>query len=215
MSGRHVVRNVFDLLGGFQTLLLVVAPLLAVLVFGIGNGQFLSSADQSILLSSAWFGILAVGTTFALAAGAADFSIMATTALSGIVAAGVSGSLSPVIGVPAAIGAAMAIGLVNGLIVVRFRVNGFLATLVMAGAVRGVDYLLGSGTRGIAVTDDFMGDVLAPRSARSRSPSGSSSSLRSAAPSSCAGRGSGGHSSPSAAVRPRLAWLDWIHPGRS
>lgn len=162
MNGRYVVRNVFDLVGGVPTLLLVIATLLAVLFFGMGNAQFLSSATMlSILLSSSWFGILAVGTTFALAAGAADFSIMATTALSGIVAAGVSGSLSPIIGVPAAIAAAMAIGLLNGLIVVRFGVNGFLATLVMAGAVRGVDYLLGKGTRGIAVTDDFMGHVLA------------------------------------------------------
>ena len=162
MSGRLVARNVFVLLGGFQTLLLGAAMCLAFLLFTIAVPVFLSSATiNSILLSSAWFGILAVGTTFALAAGAADFSIMANTALSGIVAAGVSGSLSPVIGVPAAIGAAMAIGLVNGVIVVRFRVNGFLATLVMAGAVRGVDYLLGSGTRGIAVTDDFMGNVLA------------------------------------------------------
>jgi putative xylitol transport system permease protein len=162
VSGRHVLRNVFDLLGGFQTVLLLIATALAVLFFAMNDPQFLSSFTiLSVLLSSSWFGILAVGTTFALAAGAADFSIMATTALSGIVAAGVSGALSPVIGVPAAIAAAMAIGLLNGLIVVRFGVNGFLATLVMAGAVRGVDYLLGSGTRGIAVTDDFMGHVLA------------------------------------------------------
>jgi ribose/xylose/arabinose/galactoside ABC-type transport system permease subunit len=85
---------------------------------------------------------------------------MATTALSGIVAAGVSGALSPVIGVPAAILAAMTVGLLNGVIVVRFGVNGFLATLIMAGAVRGVDYLLGKGPVGIRVTDDFMGSVL-------------------------------------------------------
>jgi putative xylitol transport system permease protein len=162
VNGRRTIRNVFDLLGGFQTLLLVAALVLAVLIFVVQNPQFLSSATvRSILLSSSWFGILAVGTTFALATGAADFSIMANTALSGIVAAAVSGTLSPVIGVPAAIVAAMTVGLLNGVIVVRFRVNGFLATLVMAGAVRGVDYLLGRGTTGVAVTDDFMGHVLA------------------------------------------------------
>jgi putative xylitol transport system permease protein len=162
VSGRRVVRNVFELLGGFQTALLVFGVVVAFLYFSVTNAQFLSSFTiLSILLSSSWFGILAVGTTFALAAGAADFSIMATTALSGLVAAGVSGALSPIIGVPAAILAAMAIGLVNGVIVVRFGVNGFLATLVMAGAVRGVDYLLGKGNVGIAVTDDFMGHVLA------------------------------------------------------
>ena len=161
-AGRHIGRNIFDLVGGVPTVLLVIATLVALLVFSIESGQFLSSATvRSILLSSAWFGILAVGTTFALATGAADFSIMATTALSGIVAAGVSGSLSPVIGVPAAILAAMTIGLLNGVIVVRFGVNGFLATLVMAGAVRGVDYLLSKGPIGIAVTDDFMGHLLA------------------------------------------------------
>ena len=103
VSARQVARNVFDLLGGFQTVLLAIAAVVAVVYFAMGNGQFLSEFTiLSILLSSSWFGVLAVGTTFALAAGAADFSIMATTALSGIVAAGVSGSLSPVIGVPAA-----------------------------------------------------------------------------------------------------------------
>jgi ribose/xylose/arabinose/galactoside ABC-type transport system permease subunit len=162
VSGRRVVRDVFDLLGGVQTALLVIGVVVALLYFTATNAQFLSSFTiLSILLSSSWFGILAVGTTFALAAGAADFSIMATTALSGLVAAGVSGALSPVIGVPAAILAAMAIGLLNGVIVVRYGVNGFLATLVMAGAVRGVDYLLGKGNVGIAVTDDFMGQMLA------------------------------------------------------
>jgi putative xylitol transport system permease protein len=164
VSGKRVVRNVFDLLGGFQTAVLVIGVVVALLYFTLTNAQFLSSFTiLSILLSSAWFGILAIGTTFALATGAADFSIMATTALSGLVAAGVSGGLSPIIGVPAAILAAIAIGLLNGVIVVRFGVNGFLATLVMAGAVRGVDYLLGKGNIGIAVTDDFMGQVLATK----------------------------------------------------
>ena len=161
MRVRHMGRDIFDLVGGIPTTLLVLATLMAVLVFSFANGQFVSSAIiSSILLSSAWFGILAVGTTFALATGAADFSIMATTALSGIVAAGVSGALSPVIGIPAAILAAMTIGLLNGIIVVRFGVNGFLATLIMAGAVRGVDYLLGKGPVGIRVTDDVMGEML-------------------------------------------------------
>jgi ribose/xylose/arabinose/galactoside ABC-type transport system permease subunit len=162
VNARQAIRGVFELLGGFQTILLGTALLLAVLVFSVGNAQFWSSATiSSILLSSSWFGILAVGTTFALATGAADFSIMANTALSGIVAAAVSGSLSPVVGVPLAIAAATAIGLLNAVIVVRFRVNGFLATLVMAGAVRGVDYLMGKGTLGVAVTDDFIGHALA------------------------------------------------------
>ena len=122
MNTRHIGRDIFDLVGGVPTILLGLATVMAVLVFSFANGQFVSSAIvASILLSSAWFGILAVGTTFALATGAADFSIMATTALSGIVAAGVSGALSPVIGIPAAILAAMTVGLLNGIIVVRLR----------------------------------------------------------------------------------------------
>ena len=69
VSARQVARNVFDLLGGFQTVLLAIAAVVAVVYFAMGNGQFLSEFTiLSILLSSSWFGVLAVGTTFALAA---------------------------------------------------------------------------------------------------------------------------------------------------
>ena len=125
---------------------------------------------------------------------------MATTALSGIVAAGVSGSLSPVIGVPAAIVAAMTIGLLNGPIVVRFRVNGFLATLVMAGAVRGWITSWAAATAASPSPTTSWDTCSPPRSARSPSSSGWSSSSRSVAHSSCAGRGSAGPSWPSVAA---------------
>src|SRR5688572_10377906 len=107
MNGRHAIRGVLELVGGPHTILLAIATLVAILVFAASNPLFWSPATiRSILLSSSWFAILAVGTTFALATRAVDFSIMANTALAGIVAASVSGSLSPVIGVPAAILAA-------------------------------------------------------------------------------------------------------------
>ena len=46
MSGRHVVRNVFDLLGGFQTALLVFGVVVAFLFFTVTNAQFLSSSTD-------------------------------------------------------------------------------------------------------------------------------------------------------------------------
>jgi ribose/xylose/arabinose/galactoside ABC-type transport system permease subunit len=162
VGSRHIASNVFELLGGLQTALLGLATVLFALLFTAANERFWSSVTlEGILLSSSWLGILAIGTTFAFSTGAADFSIMANTAFSGIVAAAISGSLSPIVGVPIAILASTAVGLLNAIIVVRFRVNGFLATLVMSGALRGVDYLCGRGNIGIPVTDDFIGSMLA------------------------------------------------------
>lgn len=150
-----------DWTGGLPTGLLLLLLLVVIIVFAATSTSFAQDRTvMTVLRSSGWIALIAVTTTVALSAGAVDFSIMSTAALSGIVAAGVSASTSPFIGVPVALLAGALVGSVNALFVVRFHVNPFLATLVMAGAIRGLDFSLGQGTRGIRVDDWFMDDVL-------------------------------------------------------
>ncbi|CAN5791763.1 ABC transporter permease [soil metagenome] len=154
-------RSRLEWLGGYPTLVLLGTLVLVVLAFVLISDTFAQERTfGTILRSSAWIAVIAVTTTIALATGAVDFSIMSTAALSGIVAAALSAAFSPFVGIPVALLAGAAVGLANALFVVRLGVNPFLATLVMAGVIRGLDFALGQGTRGVRVDDWFMDDIL-------------------------------------------------------
>ncbi len=104
--------------------------------------------------------MLALGEVYLLGAGEFDISLGANLVLSSVVSAKVMlalvGTLSPAgtysgagfaiaAGVVAAIGAGALIGLINGVVVTRLRVNSLLTTLAMFGAATGVADLLAHG----------------------------------------------------------------------
>ena len=129
--------------GGSPTVLLVVGIILVVVVMAIAVPTFASGATaRTVMMSATWIGVLAVGTTMALAAGAIDFSIAAVVAFSGIVTAVVSAQVGGVLGSAAGIVAGGLFGLINAVLVVRLRLNPFLATLASGTALRGFCYLL-------------------------------------------------------------------------
>jgi ribose transport system permease protein len=90
--------------------------------------------------------IVASGTTIALIAGAFDLSIAAVMDLAAVI----TGSLS-ITGLPAwaailvGLTAGTLVGVANGIIVTRLRINPIIATLASAGIVRGIAFLLTSG----------------------------------------------------------------------
>jgi ribose transport system permease protein len=88
-------------------------------------------------------GIVACGTTIALISGALDLSIASVMNFAAVI----TGTLS-ISGVPAPVAIVVAIvagtlvGVGNGLIVTRLRINPIIATLATAGIVQGATYLL-------------------------------------------------------------------------
>lgn len=111
---------------------------------------------QALLLNAAQSGILVVGMMLLMIGGAFDLSIGSILALAGVTSA----LLITKVGVPPwlavlgglAVGAAS--GLVNGIIVTRIRINALIATLAMAGVLRGITQLI-SGTGVGVISDDF------------------------------------------------------------
>lgn len=95
---------------------------------------------KSILVTQSVVIILALGLTAALAAGEFDLSIAAMIGFIGSLVAHLTAELEW--GVAAALLvsllAALAVGAINGIVVVRFRVNSFIATLGMGSIVTGV-----------------------------------------------------------------------------
>jgi ribose/xylose/arabinose/galactoside ABC-type transport system permease subunit len=85
---------------------------------------------------------MAVGATLALGAGAVDFSIAGNAAMTGSIAAVVAGYTFPEMGIIVGLLAALLVGFVNAAVTIRFRVNAFIATLAMAGTLRGISFVV-------------------------------------------------------------------------
>jgi ribose transport system permease protein len=143
-----------------EAVALLVAWLALVLLFSVLSEFFFSVQNfLNIGRAVAVTLIVASGTTIALISGAFDLSIASVMDLAAVIV----GTLS-IAGVPAPIAilagltAGTAVGLGNGLIVTRLRINPIIATLAMAGIVRGIAYLITSG-QSQALSDPAFGAI--------------------------------------------------------
>lgn len=144
-----------DLLGAIRrSPLLYLAAALAgsIVAFSLLNEFFGTWRNaQTIGAGAAGLGIVAIGVTVALAAGAIDFSVAGTLALCGMVGAWLTGRTAGVLVILAVLLLALAVGAINGGLVVHFDVNPFLLTLAVAGALRGLSFVIGGSSAGIEV----------------------------------------------------------------
>jgi ribose transport system permease protein len=99
--------------------------------FAIAIGSDFLNIDnlENIIRVSTPISVMAVGMTFVLSAGEIDLSIGATVALSALVTALILENTNPVLAVLGGLGVGIGVGLVNGVITVKFRVPSFLVTL--------------------------------------------------------------------------------------
>jgi ribose transport system permease protein/putative xylitol transport system permease protein len=94
----------------------------------------------NLLQQNAVNGILACGITLILIGGGFDLSVGATSALSGMVAAKIFITAGIPLGILGALSASMAVGVTNGLLVAKVKINPFVATLGTQIIVRGALY---------------------------------------------------------------------------
>ena len=98
----------------------------------VGGGTLFSTANTAYMLTqTSLLGFVAIGQTFAVLCKSLDLSVGYVVALSSIVGATtMAGDPSRVwLGVLAAVGVAAVVGLVNGLVIAKLRVNAVIATL--------------------------------------------------------------------------------------
>jgi len=119
---------------------------LFIVVFGVWKtGLFLSQATlHSVASSQSIVAILAIAVLIPMAAGAYDLSVGATINFSAIVAAVLQTNKhwDMWAAIAVAVVCGIAIGVVNGFIVVKLRVNSFIATLGMATIVTAVQEIV-------------------------------------------------------------------------
>ena len=127
--------------GGLRQYVVYLAFGLILATFSIilhGDGFLSSSNLLNIGRQAAPIAVMAVGMTFALAAGEIDLSVGSVVALSSLVAAEIVGDYGFLAGAIAALAASALVGFVNGLIAVKVRIPSFLVTLGMLGIISGI-----------------------------------------------------------------------------
>ncbi len=109
------------------------------LVYADGGALFGQSSTVSMLQRAAGLGIVAIGQTFAILAGSLDLSVGFVISLTSLIAAetmaGSNGMVAPAILAVLAVSAG--IGLVNGLLITKLRINAFIATLGVGLVIKG------------------------------------------------------------------------------
>ncbi len=111
---------------------------------------------KNIAAGEAVTAMITVGLLFPLAAGTFDLSIGFTVGLSGIVAAKLlSSGASPGVAVIIAIGVSLAVGVVNGLVVVGIGVDSFIATLGTGSVIQAVTLAISNNQQIIGLPDSF------------------------------------------------------------
>ena len=130
-----------------------------VIVFGVLNPFFLTLSNlQNVLVQATVLGLLALAVSLPLLVAEIDLSIASNMGFSAAIGAMVSthAGLSPVIGVPAGIAAATAVGFFNGLCVTRLKMVSLIQTLAVMIVLQGS---LLAVTQGNTISDISRGYV--------------------------------------------------------
>jgi ribose transport system permease protein len=135
---------------------LPVIVIAMVVFFSIYSNVFLSLANfRNIGVSAAALAAVSFGQTFAILTAGLDLSVGAIVALVSIVGALAMRDHGVVAGLAASLGAGAAVGLANGIVITRFKVFPFIATLAMMSIVSGLALSLSGGVAVTGVPEAF------------------------------------------------------------
>lgn len=120
---------------------------LLVVVFFANSNFFNIDNILDILRTSSFSFVVAVPMTFLMASGGMDLSIGATTSFGGVICAFcLKGGMPVPIAIIVALFAGAVVGFLNGVVVVRFNLPAFIATLGMQYIVNGIIYVTTKAT---------------------------------------------------------------------
>jgi len=99
-------------------------------------------------------GIVACGMLFCLAAGEIDLSVASVIACAGVVTAVVINMTQSVsVGILAGLGLGIAVGLINGFVIAKLKINSLITTLATMQIARGLGYIISDG-KAVGITKE-------------------------------------------------------------
>ncbi len=132
----------------FQTYGILVVLVLLVLFFGFSTPTFFNVGNLfNIARQVSIMGIVAVGMTFVMITGGIDLSVGSTLAVTGVFCAWLMVNLTvhPILAVIATLLLGILIGLVNGMVIIKFDIPPLIATLGMMTIGRGCAFIMTGG----------------------------------------------------------------------
>jgi ribose transport system permease protein len=143
---KKILRNYFSFIG-----LIIVAVVFEVLT----EGDLFGSRNLVNIFNNFFsIGLGAMGVVFLMSLGELDLSVGATAGLAAALAAYAARANLALI-LPVAIAAGIMIGLLNGVIISKFKVESFIGTLAMSFIARGITTWLLNGSVGIPISQNF------------------------------------------------------------
>ncbi|ABR73866.1 L-arabinose ABC transporter permease AraH [Actinobacillus succinogenes] len=99
-------------------------------------------------------GIVACGMLFCLAAGEIDLSVASVIACAGVVTAvAINMTQSVTVGILAGLGLGVAVGLINGFVIAKLKINSLITTLATMQIARGFGYIISDG-KAVGITKE-------------------------------------------------------------
>lgn len=140
-KGKESFQVIFNRFGLALILFLLMA------FFGTMNGNFLKPENLlNIIRQVSIYAIMGAGMTIVLLCGHIDLSVGSVVAISGVIAAyTVKATESTLLALIAGIIIGGIIGIINGILTVRFDVPSLLITLGTQNAIRGIAYIITDG----------------------------------------------------------------------
>ncbi|MCW3002443.1 MAG: inner-rane translocator [Conexibacter sp.] len=136
----NLYRLMIELCGIGSFYLIVVA------YFSAQAPEFLTSETaQTILAGATVLAIVAIGQTYVIISGGFDLSVGGVVPLGAVVYGTMLNRSSLVVALICAIAVGAAIGLINGAVVARFKVNPLIGTLAMLSIAGGLAYVISDG----------------------------------------------------------------------
>lgn len=125
----------------------IILILAVIVCYGVFAVPYFATANNLIKLANdfSMYGIAAIGMSFLLISGEVDLSLGMSVALSTIMASLIGSRYGGVFGILAAVLACTGVGLLNGLLVTKLRINSLIATIATMTALTGICYIIGDG----------------------------------------------------------------------
>jgi ribose transport system permease protein len=135
---------------------LPVIVVVMTIVFAANSDVFLSVPNfRNVGVAAAALAAVSFGQTFAVLTAGLDLSVGAIVALVSIVGAIVMRDYGVAAGLAGSLATGAGVGLVNGIVITRFKVFPFIATLAMMSIVSGLALSLSGGVAVTGVPDSF------------------------------------------------------------